>query len=91
MSDTGTPILTSLVIKAPWLADLAAFVGEIARPFAIITIGGACAWAILDKDVDATKLGVALTGLAALYGGKVAEKIVQARADADVKKANSGA
>jgi hypothetical protein len=85
MSDAGTPALTTLCIRNPYVADTAAFIGEIARPFGLISMFTAIFWGFLHK-ADATALGIMVTGAVALYGGKAAEKIVQARADADVKK-----
>lgn len=85
MSDVGTPGLTSLRIKTPWLADLAAFVGEIARPFAIISLSMAAARATvilaqkLGPGEAAIFIGAVLAGLGALYGAKAWEKVTQIR------------
>lgn len=85
MSDTGAPALTSLLIKNQYVSDVAGFIGEVARPYALISMFTAIAWGFLVK-ADVTALGLMIGGGVALYGAKGAEKIVQARADADVKK-----
>lgn len=90
MSDTGAPALTSLFIKNHIASDVAAFVGEVARPYALISIFTAIAWGFLTKS-DTTALGVMVAGGTALYGAKGMEKIVQARADADVNKTRANA
>lgn len=87
MSDTGAPAaLTSLRISNPILADVAAFVGEIARPFAIIiiSIGSYRAIVIVANKVStgegaAMFIGAVLAGLGALYFGKAWEKVTQIR------------
>lgn len=85
MGDAGTPTLSSLSIKNPYASDIAAFVGEIARPTGLIMLFAATAYGFITK-ADPTALGLMIGGCVALYGAKGAEKIVQARADADVKK-----
>jgi hypothetical protein len=96
MSDSGTPILTSLVIKNPIASDVAAFVGEVARPFAIIiTAYGACqATIILATKVTSAEaaifIGAVFAGLGAIFGAKAWEKVSQVRADAAARKDSSG-
>lgn len=85
MSDVGAPGLTSLKIKSPWLADCAAFVGEIARPFAIISTSFAASKATLmlaakvNSPEAAVFLGAVFMGVGALYGAKAWEKVTQIR------------
>lgn len=98
MSDSGTPMLTARQIHTVWLSDLAAFIGEIARPGAIlmaafaamhstITIATKIASAQQVSGSDAALfVGAVFAGLGALYGVKGWEKVVQARGDADVRK-----
>jgi hypothetical protein len=94
MSDAGTPALSSITIKNPYAADVAGFIGEVARPVGLLLLFASTAWGFINK-ADATALGLMIGGCVALYGAKGAEKIVQTRADADVKKtqavADSGA
>ena len=91
MSDIGKPVLTSLCIKTVWLSDIAAFIGEIARPISIIATSCAAAYAILilAAKVNSTEasvyMGAVFLGVGALYGAKAWEKVTQTRADANVK------
>jgi hypothetical protein len=98
MSESGTPMLTARQIKTVWLSDLAAFIGEVARPGAILMTAYAAMRATITialKIVDAEKVsgsdaalfvGAIFAGLGTLYGVKGWEKVVQARGDADVRK-----
>jgi len=90
MSDAGIPVLTSIIIKNPYVSDVAAFIGEVARPYGVIAFFSATAYGFIAK-ADTTSLGLMIGGCIALYGAKGAEKIVQARADADVKKTQATA
>lgn len=93
MSDSGAPILTSLTISNPIARDVAAFVGDIARPFAIISTSGAAAVAIviLALKVNSTEaavyIGAAFLGVGTLFGVKGWEKVAQTKADATVATA----
>lgn len=85
MSETGIPNLTTLAISNERLRDCAAFIGEIARPFAIIA-GSASASAcsiILSMKVNSPEaalyIGAVYAGVGALYLGKAWEKITQIR------------
>lgn len=95
MSDSGAPILTSLTIKNPVASDVAAFIGEVARPFAIIitAAGAARATIILAGKVNSAEaavfIGAIFLGVGTLFGAKAWEKVAQTRADADVRKAGS--
>jgi hypothetical protein len=68
-------------------------VGELARPFAIIWIGGACGIAVvrLSSSPDLTEAavyaGAILGGFAALYLGKSAENVGVRRAEAKIAEA----
>jgi hypothetical protein len=92
MSDVGAPILTNLTIGNRVLRDTAAFIGEIARPFAIISCSGASAKAIVvlalkvNSPEASVFIGAVFLGVGALYGAKAWEKVSQTRADAEVKK-----
>jgi hypothetical protein len=85
VSDTGVPNLTSLKIKNPVLADIAAFIGEVARPFAIISTSGAASVSVihLTAKVNSPEAGVYIgavfLGVGALYGAKAWEKVTQIR------------
>ncbi len=87
VSDTGKTELSSLKIQTPWLADAAAFIGEVARPFAIISTsyGAAHATLILAMKVNSPEaavfLGAVFVGVGALYGAKAWEKVTQIRQD----------
>lgn len=94
MSDCGTPIVASphLTIKSDRLRDIAAFIGEVARPVAIILTSGAAAEAVVRLSLKVNSpeasvfIGAVFLGLGTLYGAKAWEKVQQGRADADVKK-----
>jgi hypothetical protein len=83
MSEGGLPNLTSLKIENPHLRDAAAFIGEVARPFAIIAISTGAAVSIvrlsdrLGAGEAAIFIGAVLAGLGALYWGKAWEKVAQ--------------
>lgn len=93
MSDTGSPILTSLTISNPFARDVAAFIGEIARPFAIISTsaGAMSATVILASKVNSPEaavfMGAVFLGVGTLFGAKAWEKVAQTKADATVATA----
>lgn len=89
MSEPGTESPPAPAITCRWLRDVVEAIGDLARPFAMYSIGATTAWAVVVKDVDATKLGAAGLILSALYGTKGWEKIIQTKADAAVKTAGS--
>lgn len=74
------------------------FIGDLARPFSIISTSGAAAWAtvaIVDKVKDpsfegaAIYIGAVFAGLAALYGFKAWESVKAGGQVADVKVARA--
>lgn len=85
MSDSGVPNLTSLKIENRCLRDIAAFVGEVARPFAIIVTSASAGISsiILALKVDAPNaavyIGAVYLGVGTLYLGKAWEKVTQIR------------
>lgn len=85
-------MLTARQIKSQFLSDLAAFFGEVARPFAIITTSASASWATLtlaakvNSPEAAVFCGAIYLGVGTLYGVKGWEKVVQARGDAEVRK-----
>lgn len=75
-----------------------AFIGDIARPFAIISTSFAAAWAtiVIASKVEngndgAIFAGAYFLGVASLYGAKAVETINAARARRDVDVANVNA
>jgi len=75
-----------------------AFIGDIARPFAIISTSFAAAWAtiVIASKVEngndgAIFAGAYFLGVASLYGAKAVETINAARARRDVDVANVSA
>lgn len=86
MSEPGTQSPPAPAITRIWLRDFVEAFGDMSRPFGLYMVGGGTFWAIISKDVDATKLGAAGLILGALFGTKGFERIAQTRADADVKK-----
>lgn len=75
MTITDTPI-----DQPPHAADLTkAFIGDLARPFALIALALSCAVCLAVPYVGADKLGLALTALGAMYGAKAWENASAAR------------
>lgn len=79
------------------LEGIQCFIGEIARPFAIISTSGAAAIAVvtiaqrvMDGSSGAVFIGAVFVGVGALYGAKAWETSVQAKQDASVKIAQAG-
>lgn len=68
-----------------------AFIGDLARPFAMYGVAGTTSWGIFDHNTDATKLGAAGLILAALYGAKSYENGTQAKQTATVQVAQAQA
>lgn len=62
------------------------FVGEVARPYCLIAVGTATAWAIFDGKDAATVTAAGLI-LGALYGVKAAEVAFGNKKSADVEVA----
>lgn len=93
MSDSGIPNLTSLTITNPIARDIAAFIGEVARPFAIIITawGVARATIILAMKVNSPEaafyIGAVFLGVGTLFGAKAWERVAQTKADATVATA----
>lgn len=71
------------------LDTLKGFIGDLARPFAIIATASTTAWAILDPAVGADKLTAAGLILAALFGAKTFENQSQAKQSASVEIAKA--
>lgn len=76
---------------------LKSFVGDLARPFAIISTSFAASWAsivaayrIENGNDGAILLGAIFAGVGALYIGKSWELAKAAKADAEVKVAEAG-
>ena len=79
------------------LDRLKSFIGDLARPFAIISTSFAASWAsivaayrIENGNDGAILLGAVFAGVGALYIGKSWEVAKTAKADADVKVAEAG-
>lgn len=76
---------------------LKSFIGDLARPFAIISTSFAASWAsivaayrIENGNDGAILLGAIFAGVGALYIGKSWELAKAAKADAEVKVAEAG-
>lgn len=80
--------LPDTICSRAWVRDLAWFIGETARPLAI-DISAAATGAGFLMGLGAGELTVMAGLTGALFAGKVWEKNVAVKADADVKK-NSG-
>lgn len=65
----------------PWIADLAWFIGETARPMGLAIILTSTAYGFIAK-LGAAELGVMATLGATLYGAKAFEKVQTAKAEA---------
>jgi hypothetical protein len=85
---TDTPATT----KPPSRVDqIKGFVGDLARPFAIYTIAGSTAAAIIMESVGADKLTAAGLIIGALYGAKTVENNTSAKQAASVEIAKATA
>lgn len=87
------PVADTPVKSPPSRVDQTkSFLGDLARPFALISVSGSCAAGLLMTAVTADKLGLALTAMAAMYGAKAWENRGNAKSGADVEvaKANAG-
>lgn len=88
-----TPIAKPTFPRASRVDQVKGFIGDLARPFALISVSGSCAAGLLEGSVTADKLGLALTAMAAMYGAKAweAHGVAKAGADVEMAKANAGA
>jgi len=96
---TDTPVLPREVPPIHMSERVKAFIGDLARPFAIISTSFAASWAtiVISSKVEngndgAIFAGAYFLGVGTLYLGKAVEAINTARArrDVDVAQANAG-
>jgi hypothetical protein len=96
---TDTPVIPRVVPPVPKSEMVKAFIGDLARPFAIIATSYAAAHAtvVIASKVEngndgAIFAGAYFLGVATLYGAKAIEAINTARArrDVDVAQVNAG-
>lgn len=86
---TDTPMQAPTWPEPHWTERLKSFVGDLARPFAIIAVSSTTAWAIIDPGVDSGKLTAAGLILAALFGAKAFENQQQGAQAAKVEIAKA--
>lgn len=91
MTVTDTPIASPGYPPASAADQTKGFIGDLARPFALIALSGSCAAGLLLANVTADKLGLALTAMAAMYGAKAWETRAVAKSGADVEMAKAAA
>jgi hypothetical protein len=72
MAMTDTPITTTTNPPATVGEQIKAFLGDLARPFAVYAVSGAEAWAIFSGR-DAASIGAGGVVLAALFAAKTVE------------------
>lgn len=65
------------------------FIGDVARPFCLIAVGAATAWAII-RPADAAEIAAAGAILVALYGAKALEVASIAREQAREQARHQG-
>jgi hypothetical protein len=96
---TDTPVTATQVPPVPVSERIKAFIGDLARPFAIIATSYAAAHAtvVIASKVEngndgAIFAGAYFLGVATLYGAKAIEAIntTRARRDVDVANVNAG-
>jgi hypothetical protein len=96
---TDTPVTATQVPPVPMSERIKAFIGDLARPFAIIATSYAAAHAtvVIANKVEngndgAIFAGAYFLGVATLYGAKAIEAIntTRARRDVDVAQVNAG-
>ena len=71
------------------LPDLTCAAGDLARPFALYALAGACSAGLLIEKVGADKLGLGLAALGAMYGAKAYEAHAATKANAAVEIAKA--
>jgi len=71
------------------LERLKAFLGDLARPYAIVVIASATCYAIIAESIGVEKLTAAGIIITALYASKTIENQTQARAEATQAKATA--
>jgi len=92
------PTTDTPVHQPPSTSDaVKAFLGDLARPFAIIVTSASTAYAVCviayegkNFSEGAIFIGAVFAGVSALYWGKSVENIKQAQANADVAKSSGG-
>jgi hypothetical protein len=93
MTDVPAPATDTPIAAPPGAVDtLKAFIGDLARPFALYAVALATA-KVICGGAPADVIGAAGLVLGALYGAKVVENIQQGKHDAQVAvaQANAGA
>lgn len=95
---TDTPVVPREVPPVPASEMVKAFIGDLARPFAIISTSFAASWATIviagkveNGNDGAIFAGAYFLGVGTLYLGKAVEAINQTRARRDVDMANVNA
>jgi len=95
---TDTPVQPQTWPPPSRLDQIKGFVGDLARPFAIIATSGAASWStvIIAQKVDgfdsaAIFIGAVFTGVAALYGAKAWEVARTGKQAADIEIAKTSA
>lgn len=92
MSISDTPRMETVANCPPPIADqIKIFIGDLARPFVLVSLGTACSVGLLLKSTPSDKLGLALTALGAIYAAKSWEKHGEAKANATVAVAQATA
>jgi len=96
---TDTPVVPREVPPIPKSEMVKSFIGDLARPFAIISTSFAASWATIaishkveNGNDGAIFAGAYFLGVGTLYLGKAVEAINTARArrDVDVAQVNAG-
>jgi hypothetical protein len=82
--------MTDTPIQPPrnWWRSVAWFIGEVARPYSLISVATATSWAIFDGK-DAAVITAAGLILAAMYGAKAIENGFQSKDAAKVEIAKA--
>lgn len=94
---TDTPIHAQTFPPVPTSERVKAFIGDLARPFAVMATSGAAAAAIViiaqktTSGDGAVFVAAVFAGVGAIYGAKSWETAVQAKQDAQVKIAQANA
>jgi hypothetical protein len=91
MLNTDTPVRLDTFPRPSRMDQIKALIGDLARPFALIALGGSCAVGLHNGSVTADKLGLALAALGAMYGAKSWEASTAAKATATIEVAKAAA
>lgn len=91
MTMTDTPIEPRSYPPPSRMDAVKGLIGDLARPFALVSVAASCAICLALPTVGADKLGLALAALGAMYGAKAWEVASSAKQSVAVGVAQANA